>query len=284
MDQLYKIQKTIEYIEAHLSDEITLDHLASHIFCSKYHYHRIFQAMVGEPAIEYIRKRRLSHAAKLLTETQSSIMDIALECGYSSQISFTKAFKKAYGINPGEYRRSKNAVALYEKVCLIGREFEKNHQGITIGPKIIRQDEIRLVGIEYRTPRDYIKTKIVNDLFSLLYARIGEIPNKISEIRVGNCCYDSRREQLTYLACVEVSEISDVPQGMTARIIPPSSYAQFTHKGLFEKNIHTFSYVFGTWLPESGYRVNDDIHLVERFNPDFQAGGDATIEMSFALL
>jgi hypothetical protein len=41
MDLIYKIQKTIEYIENHLSDDINLDELASQIFCSKLHYHRI---------------------------------------------------------------------------------------------------------------------------------------------------------------------------------------------------------------------------------------------------
>jgi AraC-like DNA-binding protein len=104
MELIYKIQKTIEYIENHLSDDITLDELASQIFCSKFHYHRIFQSMVGEPTFEYIRKRRLSMAAKMLLETEKDIIDIALECGYNSQVSFTKAFKKTYGINPGEIR------------------------------------------------------------------------------------------------------------------------------------------------------------------------------------
>jgi len=284
MDYIDQIQKTLEYIENHLSDEITLDELASYIFCSKFHYHRIFQSMVGEPTNEYIRKRRLSTAAKMLMNSEKNIIDIALECGYNTQVSFTKAFKKVYGINPGKYKHCKDAVTLYEKVCLIGREFEITHQGITIGPKIIKRDEIKLVGIKYVPKPGYIKTQIVNELFHEMFCRISEIPSKINQdIRVGNCYFDLKNDHLIYLASTEVSSISNIPKGMEARIIPACTYAVFTHKSLFEKNIHTFSYVYGTWFPNSGYQRNSDIGLIECFNPNFKENSATTIEMAFAL-
>lgn len=101
------IEKSIEYIERNLNKKIELEDLAEKAFLSKYHFHRVFHAIVGEPVGEYIRKRRLSEAASELVNTDDKIVNIALKYQFSSQESFTKAFKKLYGIPPREFRRNK---------------------------------------------------------------------------------------------------------------------------------------------------------------------------------
>ncbi|AJA46511.1 transcriptional regulator, AraC family [Clostridium pasteurianum DSM 525 = ATCC 6013] len=101
------IEKSIEYIERNLNKKIELEGLAEKAFLSKYHFHRVFHAIVGEPVGEYVRKRRLSEAASELVNTDDKIVNIALKYQFSSQESFTKAFKKLYGIPPREFRKNK---------------------------------------------------------------------------------------------------------------------------------------------------------------------------------
>jgi AraC family transcriptional regulator len=101
------IKKSIEYIEHNLNEKIELKDLAEKVFLSKYHFHRVFHTIVGEPVAEYIRKRRLIEAANELLNTDHKILDIALNYQFSSQESFTKAFKKLYGIPPREFRRNR---------------------------------------------------------------------------------------------------------------------------------------------------------------------------------
>lgn len=101
------IKKSIEYIEGNLDNKIELKELADKAFLSKYHFHRVFHSVVGEPVAEYIRKRRLKEAASELVTTDNKIVDIALKYQFSSQEAFTKAFKRIYGVPPREFRTSK---------------------------------------------------------------------------------------------------------------------------------------------------------------------------------
>lgn len=107
------IKKSIEYIENNLKQKIELKDLADKAYLSKYHFHRIFHATIGEPVAEYIRKRRLIEAANELLNTDKKIVDIALSYQFSTQESFTKAFKKCYGIPPKEFRTNNKNVALF---------------------------------------------------------------------------------------------------------------------------------------------------------------------------
>jgi AraC-like DNA-binding protein len=106
------IKKSIEYIEHNLNKKIELKELADKVFLSKYHFHRVFHASVGEPVAEYIRRRRLMEAANELQGTDDKIVDIALKYQFSSQEAFTKAFKKLYGMPPREFRRNRSNITL----------------------------------------------------------------------------------------------------------------------------------------------------------------------------
>lgn len=106
------IKKSIEYIEENLNKKIELKELADKVFLSKFYFHRVFHASVGEPVAEYIRKRRLIKAANELLTTDNKIVDIALRYQFSTQESFTKTFKKLYGIPPKEFRRNKTKIIL----------------------------------------------------------------------------------------------------------------------------------------------------------------------------
>lgn len=106
------IKKSIEFIDNNLDKKIELEELAAKAYLSKFHFHRKFHAATGEPVAEYIRKKRLSEAAKDLLYTDEKIIDIAFKYQFASQENFTKAFKKLYGIPPREFRRSRSNITI----------------------------------------------------------------------------------------------------------------------------------------------------------------------------
>ena len=95
----------LEHIEAHLDQPLTLDALAQVAGYSKYHLSRLFKSAVGFPLHQYIARRRITNAAYALVTTDQPLLQIALAAGYETQPSFTRAFRKAYGLNPQAYRR-----------------------------------------------------------------------------------------------------------------------------------------------------------------------------------
>jgi len=106
MNSKLQIKKSIEYIEKNLSEEIKLNEIAKQSYFSEYHFHRLFHKTVGAPVMDYVRKRRLFEASKELVETEEKITDIALKYQFSSEESFSRAFKKLYGLSPREYRKN----------------------------------------------------------------------------------------------------------------------------------------------------------------------------------
>ncbi|MCY8544591.1 helix-turn-helix transcriptional regulator [Bacillus vallismortis] len=98
------VQKTIDWIECNLHEQIASEDIVNVSGFSKFHFHRIFQKEVGMSVASYIRLRRLATAATALLYTDFRIMDIALYYQFESQESFTRTFKKLYHMPPGTYR------------------------------------------------------------------------------------------------------------------------------------------------------------------------------------
>ncbi len=99
------IQSSIEYIETHLQEPLSLQHIAAQVGFAPNYFHHLFNRAVGIGIADYIRQRRLCQSALLLIYTEQGILDIALQCGFESQEAFTRAFKKEYSLPPGRYRK-----------------------------------------------------------------------------------------------------------------------------------------------------------------------------------
>lgn len=98
------IEKAIYFIEDNLNGKLELETVANAVHYSKYHLHRMFTDIVGMTLHDYVIRRQLTEAAKLLVFSNKSIIDISLICGYESQQAFTVAFKAMYKMPPAEYR------------------------------------------------------------------------------------------------------------------------------------------------------------------------------------
>lgn len=121
-ETIIKIESVIDYIETHLNEKLTLDTIAAAIHYSKYHLSRLFVDTVGLHINEYIKRRQLTEAAKLLIFSEKPIIDIALLCGYQSQQAFSSAFKSMYKAPPAEYRATHSFYPLQLRFTL-----EKNY-------------------------------------------------------------------------------------------------------------------------------------------------------------
>ncbi|KOP81145.1 helix-turn-helix domain-containing protein [Cytobacillus solani] len=116
------IQKSIEYIEMNLHEELSLERVAQYAGFSKYHYHRIFHKEVGVTASEYIRYRRIANSANMLLYTDEKIIDIALYYRFETQESFTRSFKKFYQLPPGHYRKMMSKLTLQKEEISLKNE------------------------------------------------------------------------------------------------------------------------------------------------------------------
>ena len=101
------IQELIGEIDRHIKekdDTLTLKSLAEFSGYSEFHVSRKFKEISGMSLRDYMRYRKLAFALKELRDTTRSILDIALDYGFSSHEAFTRAFEAAYGLTPSGYR------------------------------------------------------------------------------------------------------------------------------------------------------------------------------------
>ena len=97
------IERTLAYINDHLTDDLTLDMLAEEAKFSPIYFHKLFKASTGKTLHEYILQKRIQRAINLLLSTDMTLSQIACECGFSSQSYFSDAFKRHTGLSPRAY-------------------------------------------------------------------------------------------------------------------------------------------------------------------------------------
>lgn len=114
---IVSIEAVIDHIERHLDGKLELETIAEAVHYSKYHLHRLFTKTVGITIHDYVQRRQLTEAAKLLVFSDKPVIEIALLCGYESQQSFSSAFKAMYKSPPrsvsGKRQLLSPAAALY---------------------------------------------------------------------------------------------------------------------------------------------------------------------------
>lgn len=110
-----QIQLTVDYIEEHLSENMSINGLAKLANLSPFYYQRLFSRLVKKPVFEYIKLRRMANATEALRNKDERILDIALGLGFTSHEHFTRTFKDTFGITPEAYRKSPVALSRMTK-------------------------------------------------------------------------------------------------------------------------------------------------------------------------
>lgn len=107
-----RIERALAYIQANLGGNVSLDGAAEAACFSKYHFHRIFTAAVGESFADFVRRLRLDRAANFLEHHSSmSVTEVALESGFSSPSVLSRLFNERFGVPPSAWRADKRSKA-----------------------------------------------------------------------------------------------------------------------------------------------------------------------------
>jgi AraC family transcriptional regulator len=281
MEYAHRIQLALDFIETHLTEALSLAEVADQAAFSSWHFQRLFSTLTGEPLKTYIRKRRLSAAAVELMQSKQRILAIALKYRFESQAAFTRAFRAQFGCPPGQFRLQPRRL---QAPLLISNDYIKHLSGgLNMEPDIIHLDTLHVVGLSNRfisiLAPEANNFEVIPALWDRFNARQGEIQGARQGVSLGLClCEDDPSEsentgELSYLAgcLLETEPTEPLPEGMRAISIAPGQYARFTHQGELDKLQHTMSYIHLTWLPRSGYQLDQRPEIEwydSRFKPD----------------
>ena len=112
------LKHAVTHLESHLTAPTSIAEAAALVGYSRYHFSRLFLAVTGITPVAYLRKRRLTEAARELATSSKRILDIALDYQFQSQEAFTRSFKQEFGVSPGFYRMQKRLRRLFDRITL----------------------------------------------------------------------------------------------------------------------------------------------------------------------
>ena len=126
-EKVYAVKRMQDYVELHLTEEITLKQLAETAGYSPWYAAKIFKEITGKAPFDYIRMLRLTGAARVLQEGKSKVLDVALDFVFDSHEGFTRAFTKNFGISPKRYQKDAPPIPFFmpEDVYLVYLQFKK---------------------------------------------------------------------------------------------------------------------------------------------------------------
>jgi AraC family transcriptional regulator len=234
------VVETIKYIENHLFEEVSLDQLAKHFNYSKFHYARLFKAVLGENIGDYQMKRRLTVAAMNLLEESNGILNIAMMCGYSSQESFTRMFKAYFGVTPKVYRDRKIPYLNLYKYAHTQEDIEMMmSNGSAIEYQIIHKEAFEITGLLYHGDnRKHDVARIFNQAAQKLH--FDEIYNHVDGVYgLDICSYeDIRNSEFDFIAGIDSRYLRHIDRAdaqLLSKHIPENDYAMFTLTPMIEK-------------------------------------------------
>lgn len=273
-----RIGRALGVVEARLFDEsLRASDLARAAAFSPWHFHRVFQALTGVTPAGYVRKRRFAEICRRLCTTDLPIAALALDCGFGSQATFTRAFTREIGVSPGRYRRVRQLAPAHDFGPLDVKEILARAGRNGMEPRIAHRSAFDVVGMaQHFTPATSGR---IPELWTRFVARLDEIRHRRGADTYG-VCLDAdpaagEDAGFGYMACVEVERIEAVPDGMMALTVPAGCYAVFTHEGHISRLKDTVKQIWGSWLPASPHRHvprPDFEHYDARWDPQTGLG------------
>ena len=256
---LKELNHVIDYIEDHLTDDITPEIISEYAGVSDYHFRKIFFYLSGLTLSEYIKNRKLSEANKDLLNGEK-VTDVAFKYGYQSMDGFTRAFKKWSGFLPSEVVK-KGIIKSYPKLSFIITV----KGGINMEYRIEDKPAFNLVGVSKRVPMQFegINQEIVKLAESITEEQKKEMHSlqNMEPYEIVNASYDAdanflREEgELTHLIGILTTEnhVSDLLEKVT---VEACTWAVFPNEGAFPSTLqNTMASIYSEWLPSSDYEV-----------------------------
>ena len=239
-----RIERVLAHIRLNLAGDLSLDCLADIAALSRFHFHRTFVAMTGETVAEAVRRARLNRGAQLLSATTRPLPDIAAEVGYPNTDSFTRAFREAFGKPPSEIR----AGTIMQRPLLPQRKGLLPMHDVSIQTLPAQ----RILALPHRGP--YVE---IGATFRALWVKASN-SGLVSHINGPAVAlfYDDPQEtpaqDLRGHAGLSVDADAPVPDGFDDLLRPAGRHAVLHLKGPYTGIPAAWSWLYGTWLPQSG--------------------------------
>ena len=279
---LKELNQVMDYIEQHLTEDLSLEEISRYAGVSDYHFRKIFFYLSGMTLSEYIRNRRLSEANKDLLNKES-VTDVAFKYGYESIDGFTRAFKAWSGFLPSEVAKT-GVSKMFPKLSF----YIDVKGGQSMDYKIVEMPAFKFAGVSKRVPMQFegVNQAIV-DLANSITQEQREAMHALQNIEpreIVNVSYEHDYQfmkdegELTHLIGVlttedEVSDLLDVLE------VPAYTWAVFPNEGPFPDTLQqTYARIYSEWLPASDYEViQAPAFSFTKFNED--QPGDAYSEV-----
>lgn len=296
----------MDYIDTHLADPLTLERLAEVAAFSKYHFHRIFFAQVGETPGQYVQRLRLEKAAMLVAaQKQRSITDIAYSVGFSDLAAFSRAFRLAHGMSASRYREHRNlgitdrnaskdfgdsqgydsdrstTLRRNEMPELITEPFPA--ESVTVKQK----DEMTVAYVRHTGPY-FGDEELFQRLFATLY-KWASPRNLIQrgvteEIVIYHDDPDTVDPNKLRISCgISVPPGTETSGEVGTLTLPAGSYAEARFTVDATQFGGAWNWVFGVWLPESGYQPEDGLCYERYSDTDPEAEFDGSAGRTFTV-
>jgi AraC family transcriptional regulator len=255
MNYMANMQRAVEFINGNVNEQLNLDAIARRAYMSKSYFSKIFRVITGCSVKEYVTAYRLNLAAQDLLMTNKKIIDIAFQYGFNSQQTFTKAFRKYYGIPPGSFRTTKMPWIPLKHLNLY---FDGgiNMESIFKNVRVIEQEEICVIGVEVKIDYNANGHNHIGGLWDMWVKEkvYSKIPSPINyPVTMGMTEDTSKEDTAIYRICMEVESLDNIPVGFVGKVMPKTTYAAFRLTLDKLQSGEFWQYFYKKWLPESGY-------------------------------
>ncbi|MDP5274255.1 AraC family transcriptional regulator [Chengkuizengella axinellae] len=284
-EYISRINLVQDYIEKNINTVITLDDLSTISGFSKYHFHRIFGSIMNETLYHYINRLKLEKAASyLLHAPHKTITDIALDLCFANSAMFARSFKKRYGMSATEYRltysKKRQTESKNRKVPNVPAGYNKDdktndwrHNKMKMECKVDVVDCEEMTVIYLRHVGAYSEFgKVFQNMLGRLitWASAKGIVNH-GGIKLLTIYHDNHEitneDRLRTSVCMAVPKDTTVDGEFGKMSIPAGKYA-IGHFSINngEQHGHAWRYLYGEWLPNSGYQPDDGASFEKYLN------------------
>lgn len=255
-----RLRRVLAHIEEHLDEDLSVDVLSGVAAFSRHHFHRQFSALFGINVHRYVQLARLKRAAyKLAFRDGETILEIALDSGYEGPEAFARAFRQRVGQTPSQFRDRPQWTPWHEAYQPVS-ETRKAHMARTWNSdqvSIVTVEDVRVAVLEHRgdpafigeTVRRFIAwrreaglTPKVSATYNILYDDPGTTPPE--DFRLDLCAATDR-------------DVTANDAGIVMKTIPGGRCAALRHVGAEESFADAVTYLYRTWLPQSGEEPRD---------------------------
>jgi AraC family transcriptional regulator len=278
-DYVLRINRAIDHVVAHLADPLKLGDVARAAGLSPFHFHRIFQAAMGETVHEFVKRLRLERALGAMAHARSvrghrarSLTAIALDCGFSSSSDFSRSFKTRFGCAPARFDvaawQQGRRAQMQERLVpgaehrLAGLPAGANPDGFEVR---LRRVPARRVAF-LRVLRPYAGTGVADAARRLVdWARargleggqwLGYQWENPDIVALDDCRYD---------VGLELAPGTAIDGGPSVAEFPPMTLAEIDIAGPIDIEMRALDWLYKTWLPASGW-LPDDQPCFEAWN------------------